>query len=46
MVDRLENDLSRTNNSLESWHNVWNSLLNFHSLLSVVFQQIKKEELH
>uniref|UniRef100_A0A915NEN4 MULE transposase domain-containing protein n=1 Tax=Meloidogyne javanica TaxID=6303 RepID=A0A915NEN4_MELJA len=48
MCNRLEMDLCRTNNSLESWHMNWNSHFRsgFHPKLSEVVKKIEFEETH
>uniref|UniRef100_A0A1I8B742 FLYWCH-type domain-containing protein n=1 Tax=Meloidogyne hapla TaxID=6305 RepID=A0A1I8B742_MELHA len=43
LTDRLENGLSRTNNSLEAWHRVWSSLLHRRPRLSQFVKRMVKE---
>jgi hypothetical protein len=46
MTDRLEQNLSRTNNSVESWHAIWNADSNVSPLLSKFVHQMEREERH
>jgi len=40
----LENDISRTNNSVECWHNSFNSMLNaHHPLIWTLITALKKK---
>nr|CAD2171670.1 unnamed protein product [Meloidogyne enterolobii] len=43
LTQRIENGLSRSNNSLEAWHHVWSSLLSRRPRLSQFIKRMLKE---